>query len=349
MDAWQTAYLSELDRYGRETAGRLLNSVYFGGGTPSLMDPAIVASILDKVADYWCLANDLEITLEANPSSVEAGRFAGYHEAGVNRVSLGVQALSDPHLRALGRLHDVSQAVFALDIAKSTFDRVNFDLIYARQDQSLEDWEHELIHALSFQPDHLSLYQLTIEDGTAFGQRHAAGKLHGLPNEDLGADMYDLTQDLCQAAGLPAYEVSNHAKPGHESRHNLIYWRGGDYLGIGPGAHGRLTLGGRRHATTTPLQPNTWLQAVSEMGTGESGRDALTSRDHASEYLMMSLRTTEGTDISRYEKILGSGINIIEINYLAEIGLVELQADRLRATQKGRAVLNAVIASLLPD
>lgn len=349
MDEWQSAYLSELDRYGRETPDRLLNSVYFGGGTPSLMDPSLVASILEKVADHWRLANDLEITLEANPSSVEAGRFAGYRAAGVNRVSLGVQALSDPDLRALGRLHDVSQAVSALDIAKSAFDRVNFDLIYARQDQSLTDWENELRRATSFQPDHLSLYQLTIEDGTAFGQRHAAGKLSGLPDEDLGADMYDLTQVLCEAAGLPAYEVSNHAKPGQESRHNLIYWRGGDYVGIGPGAHGRLTHGGRRHATTTPLQPNTWLQAVSEKGTGESGRDALTARDHAGEYLMMSLRTSEGTDLTRYSKILGDEININEINHLTGIGLVETRAERLRATKKGRAVLNAIIANLMPD
>lgn len=349
MDAWQEAYVAELDRYGRETSNRVLNSVYFGGGTPSLMDPAIVASILERLPGHWQLANDLEITLEANPSSVEAGRFAGYRAAGVNRVSLGVQALSDPDLRALGRLHDVSQALSALDIAKSTFDRVNFDLIYARQNQTLADWETELTRALAFEPEHMSLYQLTIEDGTAFGQRHAAGKLPGLPNEDLGADMYDLTQSLCENAGLPAYEVSNHAKPGQESRHNLIYWRGGDYVGIGPGAHGRITHGGRRYATTTPLQPEAWLKAVKDSGKGEGHRDVLSPSDHASEYLMMSLRTNEGTDLKRFSNILGNQLKVLDINKLTEFGLVEIKEDHLAATQAGRAVLNAVITELLPD
>ena len=349
MDAWQKAYLSELDRYGRETKNRVLNSVYFGGGTPSLMDPVVVGAILDKLSDHWRLANDLEITLEANPSSVEAGRFAGYRSAGVNRVSLGVQALSDLDLRALGRLHDLAQALTALDTARSTFDRVNFDLIYARQNQSLDDWRAELQRALGFEPDHLSLYQLTIENGTAFGERHRRGKLPGLPDEDRAADMFFFTQDACDAAGLPAYEVSNHAKPGQESRHNLIYWRGGDYVGIGPGAHGRLTLNGRRHATTTPLNPVAWMAAVGETETGELQREALSAVDHAGEYLMMSLRTTEGTDMKRFAAILGKNINRNKINDMADLGLVKTTPDHLITTRRGRAVLNALITELLPD
>ncbi|GKY86456.1 radical SAM family heme chaperone HemW [Sinisalibacter aestuarii] len=348
FDRWQTAYLAELDRTGAETAGRVLNSVYFGGGTPSLMPPGLVGAILERLPDHWRLANDLEITLEANPSSVEAERFAGYRAAGVNRVSLGVQALNDADLRALGRLHDVEQALRALDVAKSTFERVNFDLIYARQHQSLADWQAELARALAFGPDHLSLYQLTIEDGTAFGDRFRRGKLPGLPDEDIAADMYFATQELCEAAGLPAYEVSNHAKPGQESRHNLIYWRGGDYLGIGPGAHGRITHNGTRYATETELSPARWLDLVAQNGTGETLRDALSRKDHAGEYLMMSLRTLEGTDLARITA-LGEEIKQSKINELCEIGLLLKDGHMLRATHEGRAVLNQIIAALLPE
>ncbi len=213
-DAWRAAYLSELDRYGAETAGRVLNAVYFGGGTPSLMEPALVGALLDRLGTHWRFANDLEVTLEANPGSVEAERFAGYRAGGVNRLSMGFQALNDADLKALGRLHSVSESSVALDIARAHFTRVNFDLIYARQDQSLTQWDTELHRALALGPDHLSLYQLTIEPGTAFGDRFARGGLRGLPEEDLAADMYFLTQDICEAAGLPAYEVSNHALSG---------------------------------------------------------------------------------------------------------------------------------------
>jgi oxygen-independent coproporphyrinogen-3 oxidase len=349
FDRWQAAYLAELARSSAETSGRVLNSVYFGGGTPSLMPPELVGAILDGLSEHWRFANDLEITLEANPSSVEATRFAGYRAAGVNRVSLGVQALNDPDLRALGRLHDVDQALSALETAKATFERVNFDLIYARQHQTLPDWEAELGRALAYEPEHLSLYQLTIEDGTAFGDRHQRGKLPGLPDEDLSADMYFATQDLCDAAGLPAYEVSNHAKPGQESRHNLIYWRGGDYVGIGPGAHGRITSGGIRRATETELSPARWLDLVAENGTGETSRSALSATDHAGEYLMMSLRTLEGTDLVRLEALLGCRINYSKINDLDDIGLVSVDQSRLSATRAGRAVLNQIIAALLPD
>lgn len=348
MGDWQAAYLAELDRYGAETAGRVLNSVYFGGGTPSLMAPALVGALLDRLPTHWRFANDLEITLEANPSSVEANRFAGYRAGGVNRLSMGFQALNDTDLRALGRLHSVAESLAALDIARAHFDRVSFDLIYARQDQSLADWESELKHALSFGPEHLSLYQLTIEQGTAFGDRLARGGLKGLPEEDLAADMYFLTQDICDSAGLPAYEVSNHAKPGEESQHNLIYWRGGDWVGIGPGAHGRLTLRGQRFATWTESDPGSWLNRARST-TGEAGREPLTAEDHAGEYLMMALRTAEGLDLARYATIAGSLPDPARLSTLRQHGLVMEQSGRLIATRTGRAVLNALITELLPD
>ncbi|MEM8539192.1 MAG: radical SAM family heme chaperone HemW, partial [Pseudomonadota bacterium] len=238
QQAWADAYLSEIDRIGTETDGRVLRSVFFGGGTPSLMAPEIVDAILTRVRATWPIANDIEITLEANPTSVEAGRFAAFRDAGVNRVSMGVQALNDKDLRALGRLHTAAEAMLAFDIARNVFDRVSFDLIYARQGQSLSAWRNELNAALSLAVDHLSLYQLTIEEGTAFGARYAAGKLRDLPDDDLSADMYALTQEVCAARGFDGYEVSNHARQGAESAHNQIYWRYGDYAGIGPGAHG---------------------------------------------------------------------------------------------------------------
>ena len=253
--AWRTAYAKEIARYREEFPDAVVQSVFFGGGTPSLMDVETVASVLNDVQRAWRMTNDIEITLEANPTSVEADRFIGYRAAGVNRVSLGVQALNDPDLRRLGRLHSADEARAAFDLARGTFERVSFDLIYARQDQSLAQWDAELDEALSMAADHLSLYQLTIEDGTAFGSRFAAGGLRGLPDEDLSADMFALTQQRTAEAGLPAYEISNHAKPGSESRHNLIYWSGGDYIGIGPGAHGRVTTSAGRVATEATSAP----------------------------------------------------------------------------------------------
>ena len=348
MADWQAAYLAELERYARETPNRVLSSVYFGGGTPSLMDPAVVGAVLDAVAGHWTPANDIEITLEANPSSVEAERFAGYATAGVNRVSMGFQALNDRDLKALGRLHDVETALAALDVARSTFDRINFDLIYGRQDQSLEDWTSELERAVGFEPDHLSLYQLTIEDGTAFGDRFARGKLRGLPDEDLSADMYLATQDICDDAGLWAYEVSNHAKPGQESRHNLIYWSAGDYIGIGPGAHGRLSLGDQRWATWTELSPSKWLDQGLKHN-GEAGREALSRADQAGEYLMMGLRTTRGLDLDRYEAISGVSLDEMVLLDLVKNGYLNLNNRYLAPTRSGRAVLNAVIRELLPN
>lgn len=347
QSAWLRAYLSEIERVAAELPDRTLGSVFFGGGTPSLMAPSSVAAIIETIRRFWPVSNDLEITLEANPSSVEAGRFAGYRDAGVNRVSMGVQALNDPDLRRLGRLHSVAEAYQAIDVAKSLFDRVSFDLIYARQDQGLTDWREELTQALDLAADHLSLYQLTIEPGTAFGARHARGGLRGLPGEDLSADMYDLTQDLCGAAGLPAYEISNHAADFGQSRHNLIYWRAGDYAGIGPGAHGRITLNGGRLGTETHLQPQMWLDAVANTGSGESVRTAINLQEQAEEYLMMSLRLAEGSSLTRFAGLAGTPMNTAKIQTLRDLDLVQQKGDRLQATAKGRPVLNGVLRELL--
>jgi oxygen-independent coproporphyrinogen-3 oxidase len=340
---WKSAYLCEIQRIASETDGRVLNTVFFGGGTPSLMSPDLVASILEAVRAAWPMANDAEITLEANPTSVEAGRFRGFAEAGVNRLSMGVQALRDDDLRRLGRLHSAAEARAAFDIARAQFDRVSFDLIYARQDQSLQDWRAELSEALSMAADHLSLYQLTIEDGTAFGDRFRRGRLRGLPDEDLGADMYELTQELCEAAGMPAYETSNHARPGSESRHNLIYWRSGDYAGIGPGAHGRLTFDDNRYATEALRAPGAWLEAVERRGSGELPRESVPAEEQLEEFALMGLRLREGVDLAP----LRSDHRLINnINGLLASGLLELHGDRLRASPTGRPLLNAVLREM---
>jgi len=344
--AWQSAYLSEIERIGAETKGRVLRSVFFGGGTPSLMDPDVVDAILTKVRATWSMANDIEITLEANPTSVEAGRFAGYRDAGVNRVSMGIQALNDRDLKALGRLHSATEAMQAYDIARNVFNRVSFDLIYARQEQSLADWKAELNQALALAVDHLSLYQLTIEDGTAFGDRYAAGKLRGLPDDDRAADMYALTQDVCGEAGFAGYEVSNHARSGDESIHNQIYWRYGDYAGIGPGAHGRLTLGGQRYATEAPSAPMGWLGQVRKDGNGDLERVPLRSEDQFAEFLLMGMRLNEGVDLQRYPDA-ASDILYRNIKMLTDIDMITLNDSRLKVTPRGRPVLNAVLRGLL--
>ncbi|MEM6407480.1 MAG: radical SAM family heme chaperone HemW [Pseudomonadota bacterium] len=346
QEQWATAYLAELDRTARETEGRILDTVFFGGGTPSLMDPKLIDQIMDRIRRNWSLANNFEATMEANPSSVEADRFAAYRLAGIDRVSLGIQALNDPDLKALGRLHSASEARAALEIAQSTFNRVSFDLIYARQNQTPEDWKAELTQALTYGTDHLSLYQLTIEDGTAFGDRFALGKLRGLPDEDHAADMYEITQALTEATGLPAYEVSNHAKPGQESRHNLIYWRGGDYIGIGPGAHGRLTLGTDRIATETELQPLAWLQKVSQDGSGETLRSEIDAEAQLSEYLMMALRTREGAQVKRLPKPFLEKYNN-KIKYLVDLDLLEKAEETIKVPPQKRILLNAILKELL--
>ncbi|MCA0920279.1 radical SAM family heme chaperone HemW [Pseudooceanicola nanhaiensis] len=343
---WLDAYLSELDRSAALTPNRILRSVFFGGGTPSLMEPEVVAAILERIRRLWPQTNDIEVTLEANPGSVEAGRFRAYAQGGVNRVSLGVQALNDDDLRRLGRIHDVAQARTAFDIARSAFDRVSFDLIYARQDQTKDQWRAELSEALSMAVDHLSLYQLTIEQGTAFGDRYNRGKLRGLPDEDSGAEMFEITQELTEAAGMPAYEVSNHARAGAESRHNLIYWNYGDYIGIGPGAHGRLTLNGTRYATETVLAPGKWLELV-ESGQPAGPVRALEPLDQAEEFLMMGLRLTEGIDPERYHVLAGAPLPEAKTQYLSDIGMIRRDGSRLKTTKEGRLVLNAVISEYL--
>ncbi len=344
---WLAAYISEIKRVSSETRDRILTSVFFGGGTPSLMSPEMVAAILDEVRRGWRAKNDLEITLEANPTSIEMARFQGFRDAGVNRVSVGIQALNDDDLRRLGRMHNVAEARSAFDVAQRCFDRVSFDLIYARQHQSVDDWQNELKTALGMAADHLSLYQLTIEPGTVFAERYDRGLLRGLPGEDPAADMYDVTQNLCEAAGLPAYEVSNHAKPDAASRHNLIYWRGGDYAGIGPGAHGRLTKGGRRFATETALMPQAWLERVEQAGSGETIGSELSRVEWSEEYLMMAMRLREGADLARYESIRQAPLNQERLDALQEMGLVSLQNGRLSATTTGRPILNAILAELL--
>lgn len=343
--AWLDAYRLEIARLSAETGPRVLRSIFFGGGTPSLMDPEVVAGVIEAARAGWSFSNDLEITLEANPGSVERGRFAGYAAAGVNRLSMGVQALNDDDLRRLGRLHSVAEARAAFDVARACFGRVSFDLIYARQGQTREGWKAELREALGMAVDHLSLYQLTIEDGTAFGARAAAGKLKGLPDDDLAADMYLDTQDICSVHGLPAYEVSNHARPGAESRHNLVYWRQGDWAGIGPGAHGRLMLDGQRWATEAPRAPGAWIEAV-RRSSGELPRVPVPTMEQATEYLLMSMRLAEGMDIARYERLSGAPLPEVAVADLSALGLVELCQGRLRATATGRPVLNAILRAL---
>jgi oxygen-independent coproporphyrinogen-3 oxidase len=342
---WAAAFERELDRLAALTEDRVLNSIFFGGGTPSLMDVATVDRILQRVQKNWRLANDLEVTLEANPTSIEAERFQGYHDAGVNRVSVGVQALNDPDLKALGRLHSTSEALDAVEIARSTFERVSFDLIYARQNQTVADWEAELSQALALEPDHLSLYQLTVEDGTAFGDRFKRGKLRGLPDEELGADLWDMTQAACETAGLPAYEVSNHAKAGQESRHNLIYWKSGDWAGIGPGAHGRLTLGEGRFETIAPKAPGAWLDRIERGAGGDEVCSRLGANDVLEERVLMGLRMSDGIDMDA--AWIDKKYN--QINKLRDLDLVDVNGHRVRVTPKGRPILNAIIGQLLED
>lgn len=346
---WLRAFEAEIDRVGALTQGRVLNTIFFGGGTPSLMEAATVQGILDRVRATWVLANDVEITLEANPGSVEAARFEGYARAGVNRVSLGIQSLDQNDLRRLGRAHSVEDAHAAIAIAQSTFQRVSIDLIYARQNQTLAAWRDELRRALDFGTSHLSLYQLTIEDGTVFGQMHARNLLHGLPGEDLAADMFELTQDITESFGLPAYEVSNHARPGDESRHNLIYWRMGDYAGIGPGAHGRLTLDSGRIATVAEPLPTLWLNRTLSTAGAAERIESLPAEDRAAEYLMFALRLREGASLTRFADLAGSPLPDAALDEVIDLGLIRRDGDRIAATRSGVIMLNAILRRLLAD
>lgn len=349
QDRWRRALLRDLDATADETPGRTITSVFFGGGTPSLMDPATVAALIDRAGDRWTFDPDVEITLEANPTSVEAERLADYRAAGVNRVSLGVQALDDTALRFLGREHSAADALAAVDLAGRLFDRFSFDLIYGRPGQTVPDWRDELARALPRAGDHLSLYQLTIEPGTAFYRRAGLGET--LTSDDDGAAaLYELTRDMLSGAGLPAYEISNHAKPGSECRHNLTYWRYQDYAGIGPGAHGRLTLEGRKWTTQRLRSPETWLDGI-EDGRGEEPRTALKAEDRLAEMIMMGLRLAEGIPIERLEheteKPLDDWIDPARRLPLIEGGFLDPDPDRLRVTGAGRQRLDAVIGRLL--
>ena len=345
---WARALAAEVARVAAETPGRHLHSIFFGGGTPSLMAPETVDHVLRAARAAWGFANDIEITLEANPTSVEQGRFRGYADAGINRLSMGVQALNDPDLRRLGRLHSVAEARAAFDVARDCFDRVSFDLIYARQDQERASWRAELRTALAMAADHLSLYQLTIEPGTAFGARAVAGGLRGLPDDDLAADMYLETQDICADAGMPGYEISNHARPGGESRHNMVYWRQGDWAAVGPGAHGRLTLPRGRVATEAHVAPGGWLNAVERDGTGESLRALIGLDEQATEYLLMSMRLREGMDVDRFSAMAGAPLNGDAVGRLVDLGMITRQDRRVAATVQGRPVLNAILRELAP-
>lgn len=338
-------YLRELSHFAERAPGRTVTSIFFGGGTPSLMPPHVTAAILDAIASHWTVDVNAEITLEANPTSVEAENFRGYASAGVNRLSLGVQALDDTSLKALGRLHTADEALAALRLARQTFGRVSFDLIYAREGQSPKAWEDELARALSFAADHLSLYQLTIEDGTPFAALHDAGRLRTPKSEDARA-MYLLTQEVCETAGLPAYEISNHAVPGSESRHNLLYWRGHDYAGIGAGAHSRLLQGGVKHALSTLRLPEAWLEQVEASGHGLASDETLTPSETAEEYLLMALRLAEGMDTARFEALGGTPLDGGLIDSFVTEGLLDRDGTRLTATPSGRVVLERLILEL---
>ncbi len=340
------AFHSEIGKTAERVRDRTVSTIFFGGGTPSLMQPSTIAGVLNSIARQWRVAGDAEITLEANPTSVEADRFRGYRAAGVNRVSLGVQALDDRALAELGRTHTAREALDAVDIARTVFGRYSFDLIYARPNQEPKAWADELKRALAEAGEHLSLYQLTVEADTPFAALHAAGKLR-TPDEDTARALYDVTQELCGAHGLPAYEISNHARPGGECRHNLVYWRAQEYAGVGPGAHGRLDIDGERHATATEKRPEAWLDLVESRGHGVVTDEVLIREERSDEFLLMGLRLAEGIDLARYAEVSGRPLDPVRIAALCEHGLVEtIPQGRLRVTLLGFPVLDAVVADL---
>ena len=343
---WVRAFTAEIASTAARVSGRAVSTIFFGGGTPSLMQPQTVAAVIEAIARHWPIAPDAEITLEANPTSVEAERFRGYRAAGVNRVSLGVQALDDRALAALGRTHSAREALDAVGVARAVFDRYSFDLIYARPEQTPEQWSRELRAALLEAGEHVSLYQLTIEPETPFAALHAAGKLHP-PDENTARILYDVTQEICAAHGLPAYEISNHARPGGECRHNLVYWRAHEYAGIGPGAHGRLDIAGDRHATATEKRPEAWLARVEKEGHGLVTDEVLTTAEHADEFLLMGLRLAEGIDPTRYTQIAGRPLEPDRIAMLRQHDLIEMTpAGRMRVTLSGFPLLDSVVADL---
>ncbi len=344
---WVDGIVSELEwTAAHQTERPVVETIFFGGGTPSLMAGASVGRILQKIGALWPMANDPEITLEANPASADAARFADYRAAGVNRVSLGVQALNDADLKKLGRMHDVAEAKAALKMAMGAFERVSLDLIYARPDQTDAQWREELQQALAFGTDHLSLYQLTIEPETPYALLHRNGQLK-IPDDDLAAGLYETTQELTEAAGFPSYEISNHARPGQESRHNLIYWRYGDYAGVGPGAHGRVMLGGARTATAAIKLPERWRDTVAKTGQGFAEMTPVSNDEASREHLLMNLRLSEGIDLAAYQARWGTRPDAAKIAVLTQQGFLTLTGDTLTATANGRLLLNRVIEELL--
>jgi putative oxygen-independent coproporphyrinogen III oxidase len=347
---WRHALLTELEHYARETQGRKITSIFFGGGTPSLMEPETVAALIARVRELWAASKDIEITLEANPTSAEIGKFRAFRQAGVNRVSLGVQSLIADDLKFLGRQHDAAQALAAVQMAREIFDRFSFDLIYARPNQALDQWQQELDRALEFAAGHISLYQLTIEPGTQFEQAVARGDFRVL-DEERAAELYEATVARLGAAGLVDYEISNFAKPGEESRHNLTYWRYGDYIGVGPGAHGRLTLGGEKVATRQHRAPEAWLDLVERDGHATRQRDLVPRAERLSEMVMMGLRLKEGVPLARIEEEaaqpFAQALDPARLKRLTDGGFLALSSDRLAATPAGRQRLDAVLAALL--
>lgn len=346
QERFARAFAAELATMRARTGPREVTSIFLGGGTPSLMKPETVGAVLDAIAANWTISGNAEITLEANPSSVEAERFRGYRAAGVNRVSLGVQALNDADLRFLGRLHNVPEAIHAIGLAREIFPRLSFDLIYARPGQKPDAWAKELEQAISYAVDHLSLYQLTIEEGTRFFQLYNAGKFE-IPDGEHAAELYSITQEVTAAHGLPAYEISNHARPGAESRHNLTYWRYGEYVGVGPGAHGRFLENNTRMVTIAEKLPERWAELVEERGHGITGGEILNRSEEADEFLLMGLRLVEGIDLARYEVLSGKSLSSARLSILQDEGLVApIGNSRLRATPQGMIVLDAVVADL---
>jgi oxygen-independent coproporphyrinogen-3 oxidase len=339
------AFRAEIAHRALIAPGRTVRSIFFGGGTPSLMKPETVAAILDAIAGHWTVAKDAEVTLEANPTSVEAERFRGYRTAGVNRVSLGVQALNDADLKALGRLHTVEEAMAAVAVAASIFERFSFDLIYARPGQAPWAWRAELEAAIERARDHLSLYQLTIEPDTLFERLYKAGKLK-VPDADAARALWEVTQEVTGKYGMPAYEISNHARRGAESQHNLVYWRYGEYAGVGPGAHGRLNTERGRRAQATERHPEMWLTIVEGEGHGLVEDEALSQEEQADEFLLMGLRLTEGIDPERFRLLAGRPLDPARVQSLIEDGMVEKIDGRLRVSQAGFPVLDAVVADL---
>jgi oxygen-independent coproporphyrinogen-3 oxidase len=346
---WRAGLLRELDHWAGLVPGRRVTSVFFGGGTPSLMAPETTAAMIERIGRLWGFAPGAEITLEANPTSVEASRFRDFRAAGVNRVSLGIQSLDDRALEFLGRAHSAGEAIRAIETARAQFERYSFDLIYALPGQSPAAWAAELDRALDLAAAHLSVYQLTIEPGTAFHTAHARGDF-ALPDDTVAGELYELTQDRLEAAGMPGYEISNHARPGEASRHNLTYWRYGEYVGIGPGAHGRVELDGTRSATRQKRAPETWLDAVERGGNGTEEMLALDRDTQADEMLMMGLRLAEGIPRARFRALFGrepeAMLDPAGLDAMQGGGFVTLDAERLRATAAGRQRLNAVLARL---